>query len=62
MSLKEFSVRCSAITHITAHAYGIVQAIGPRRPPSAATAKVARRHTEKRPGFCLNSLAIPERA
>lgn len=32
MSLKEFSVRCSAITQITAHAYGIVRAMGPRRP------------------------------
>lgn len=44
MSLKEFSVRCSAITHVTAHAYGIVRAMGPRRPTHTRAANRSQRH------------------
>ena len=53
MSLKEFSVRCSAITHTTARAFGIVQAFGPKR-PQAVSAKVHARHSGKHTGFSLN--------
>lgn len=50
MSLKEFSVRCSAITQITAHAYGIVRAMGPRRPAAHTRSNRQPRHQQRAPG------------
>lgn len=52
MSLKEFSVRCSAITHTTARAFGIVQAVGPTL-PQALHAKVRAQQSGKHSGFSL---------
>lgn len=40
MSLKEFSVRCSAITLVTANAFGIARAIGPHLPRAMAGLKI----------------------
>ena len=53
MSLKEFSVRCSAITHTTARAFGIVQAVGPKV-PSALHAKAHAQQSGKHSGFSLH--------
>jgi len=46
MYLKELSVRCSAITHTTARAFGIVQAMGPKL-PSAHRARASRASTQQ---------------
>lgn len=57
MSLKEFSVRCSAITQTTAHAYGIVRAMGPRR-PAAHTRSASRSHRQERGHRVPTSIAL----
>lgn len=62
MSLKEFSVRCSAITHITARAYGIAQAIGPKLPTSVSRPQTDDRQSERRTGFNPNRFALAQRA
>jgi hypothetical protein len=62
MSLKEFSVRCSAITLVTANAFGIVQAIGPRLPRTMRrlAARPAQNTSARRLG--LAPIRAPQRA
>lgn len=56
MYLKELSVRCSAITHTTARAFGIVQAMGPKL-PSAHRARASTLQSGKRSRFGPHPLA-----
>lgn len=61
MSLKEFSVRCSAITRITARAYGIVEATGPKRPASFSRPQTTDRLSESGPRLGLGPLVTSQR-
>lgn len=64
MSLKEFSVRCSAITLVTANALGIVLATGPRLPrtmPRKRTASLSDLSNRK-PRFSITPIHAPQGA
>lgn len=64
MSLKEFSVRCSAITLVTANAFGIVLATGPRLPRPMPRKKAASLSDlgNRKPRFDITSTYAPQGA
>ena len=64
MSLKEFSVRCSAITLVTANAFGIAQTIGPRLPRALLGQRTGMRAglSSRKSRFGTTSIRAPQGA